>query len=37
MLGPYYTKKDNQLGYRGNNVFEPLDNVQAGRYTLAGS
>ncbi|GJM73144.1 hypothetical protein HMSSN036_53600 [Paenibacillus macerans] len=35
MLGPYYTKKDNQLGYRGNNVFEPLDNVQAGRYTLA--
>ncbi|TKJ93364.1 asparagine--tRNA ligase [Paenibacillus sp. CFBP13512] len=34
MLGPYFTKKDKTLGYRGNNIFGELDNVQAGTYTL---
>ncbi|MFX3650446.1 MAG: amino acid--tRNA ligase-related protein [Paenibacillus sp.] len=35
MLGPYYTKKDKKLGYRGNNIYDALDNVLAGQYTLA--
>ncbi|WP_339307548.1 amino acid--tRNA ligase-related protein [Paenibacillus sp. FSL R5-0519] len=35
MLGPYYTKKDKKLGYRGNNIYDGLDNVLAGQYTLA--
>ncbi|WP_339234796.1 amino acid--tRNA ligase-related protein [Paenibacillus sp. FSL R5-0517] len=35
MLGPYFTKKDKKLGYRGNNIYDALDNVLAGQYTLA--
>lgn len=35
MLGPYYTKKDKKLGYRGNNIYDALDNVLAGQYTVA--
>lgn len=34
MLGPYFAKKNGEIGYKGNKLFQPIDNVLVGEYSL---